>query len=82
MARRAEQVDVRGSLKTDATKPGWSVKLGDVADRVPAGAPVRRSPDLAGFSYQVRTRRADAAASRYAWPSSSGTPRVRPDPAR
>jgi hypothetical protein len=55
----AKQVEVRAWFKTDATKPGWSVKLGDVADRVPAGGTGATLSGLPGFSYQVRTRPAE-----------------------
>jgi hypothetical protein len=55
----AKQVEIRAWLKTDVTKTGWQVKLGEVADRVPAGGTGATLPGLPGFSYQARTRPAE-----------------------
>ena len=57
----ARAAEVRGWFKTEPTKPGWIVKLTDVADRLPQAGTGATLAGLAGYTYQVRTRRGDHA---------------------
>ena len=61
----AKLAEVRGWIKFEPTKPDWTVKIGDVANKVPDAGTGASLSGLSGVSYQVRTRRGDKPGSPY-----------------
>lgn len=78
----AKQAEVRAWVKQDYTPPDWVVKVGDVANRVPASGSGATLGGLPGVTYQVRTHAARERESRIASASSSDSPMRPPAPAR
>lgn len=61
----ARQAEVRGWIKFEPTKPDWTVKIGDVANKVPTVGTGASLSGLPGVSYQVRTHRGERPGSPY-----------------
>ncbi|HKD37809.1 MAG TPA: vWA domain-containing protein [Pirellulales bacterium] len=55
----AKQASVIGWIKYDRTPPDWVVKIGDVANQVPANGTGHTLSGLPGLTYQVRSRPGD-----------------------
>lgn len=61
----AKQAEVRAWVKQDHTPPDWVVKVGDVANHVPASGSGATLNGLAGVTYQVRAQRGEGAGDPY-----------------